>query len=569
MNGERFLNELYKGLNVSEEVMHTSKGTKDKNESVKRYMNRLERVHGLADNAHKKELIKRLYHKKYVVKEKDIPHGLNKNEIIKAQEESLDRWIDYLSDENTRYPMWAKYWAFQGMLKISTYSEETDNYQKRSKTTLAPFIEVNPEVLSKCIDMVVNALDGKELNDNVIKRIVMEKGNFQKVYTTLLKKSKREIKENKDVVDGIWVKYYHETGKEANVKEKQGLEPEYLKLFNSLNGYNTGWCTAGSKSTAKDQICSGDFYVYYTKNEISEYKIPRIAIRMNEDEIGEIRGVQGSQNLEEGLEDIVEAKLKELNLTDKEVKEIGQIISDSKLLTLLNKKQKNGIEFTKEELYFIYEVYGEIQNFGWGKDPRIKKIKDQRDINKDLENMDYDERIIAGGKTILNGDDKWHKISPNIGGYKEMVLMAVKHFYWILSKIPTDLEGYKEIALVVVKENGTAIKYVSTNIEGYKEIALVAVEHHAYALAYVPTNIEGYKEIALFAVEQDGRALEYVPTNIESYKEIAIVAVKKNAFALEYVPTGIEGYKEIVLEARKTEQGNVEELNKIEKCVHL
>ena len=39
MNGEEFLNRLYKDLNLSAEVKHTAKGTKDKNEAVELYEN--------------------------------------------------------------------------------------------------------------------------------------------------------------------------------------------------------------------------------------------------------------------------------------------------------------------------------------------------------------------------------------------------------------------------------------------------------------------------------------------------------------------------------------------------
>ena len=42
-------------------------------------------------------------------------------------------WINYLIDENAKYPMWAKYWAFRGMLKIGAYDEATDTYKKRSE----------------------------------------------------------------------------------------------------------------------------------------------------------------------------------------------------------------------------------------------------------------------------------------------------------------------------------------------------------------------------------------------------------------------------------------------------
>ena len=61
------------------------------------------------------------------------------------------------------------------------------------------------------------------------------------------------------------------------------------KLFQSLDGKGTGWCTAGH-STAEIQIRSGDFYVYYTYDANNEPAQPRIAIRMEgKDKIGEVR----------------------------------------------------------------------------------------------------------------------------------------------------------------------------------------------------------------------------------------------------------------------------------------
>ena len=64
MNGEEFLNRLYKDLNQSSEVKHTAKGTKDKNEAVKRYMDRLESIQSQAIYSQRLsdiELLKHLY----------------------------------------------------------------------------------------------------------------------------------------------------------------------------------------------------------------------------------------------------------------------------------------------------------------------------------------------------------------------------------------------------------------------------------------------------------------------------------------------------------------------------
>ena len=392
MKGEEFLNRLYKDLNLSDEVIHTSYGIKNKDEAVKRYMDRLERVHNKVINNHKLELLKSMYYKKYIIKESDIPENFDSKKIIQSQKYSIDKWLNYLLDENTKYPMWVKYWVFQGMLKIGTYNEATGTYQKRSDKTLAPFIDINPEVLSGCINLMMDYVNNGNIDDIALNKLI-ESGNFQKLYTVLLSKTKEELSINSDKRDGVWIKYYYETEEEANEKEKRGVIPEYLRLYNSLQGYNTGWCTAGSKDLAKDQICGideydgGDFLVYYTKDKNGEYKIPRIAIRMDYyGSIEEIRGIIDGQNIEEGLEDIIEKKLKSMKLKEKQIKDYLKKINDSKKLTILVKKQKNNIEFSIDDLSFLYEIDGDIIGFGWDADVRIEQLKSNRNSKDDIKN---------------------------------------------------------------------------------------------------------------------------------------------------------------------------------------
>jgi hypothetical protein len=82
--------------------------------------------------------------------------------------------------------------------------------------------------------------------------------------------------EGREEIKGQWVKY------------EQGDNEAAEKLFHSLEGKGTGWCTAG-KSTAETQIESGDFYVYYTNDSQGEPTQPRLAIRMDGDNrIGEV-----------------------------------------------------------------------------------------------------------------------------------------------------------------------------------------------------------------------------------------------------------------------------------------
>ena len=55
-----------------------------------------------------------------------------------------------------------------------------------------------------------------------------------------------------------------------------------------------------------------------------------------------------------------------------------------KMLTEIEKKTKNQEELNKEELRFLFEMDDQIDGFGYQKDPRIKELRDTRNIQKDL-----------------------------------------------------------------------------------------------------------------------------------------------------------------------------------------
>ena len=562
LSGEAFLNRLYKDLNQSDIVKHTQKGTKNKNEALKRYMDRLETTHlGLKRKADI-ERLKALYYKKYIIKKEDIPNISEeaKEIIIKTQKESLDKWIDYLTSDDAKYPMWSKYWAFQGMLKIGTYDEASDTYQKRTKKTITPFIEVNPEIIARCIEMIMQFIKDKSIKEEALHALI-ENGNFQKLYIILTNMKKEKNLSESSNEEGIWITYHYETEKEASKKIARGEKPEYLKLYESLQGYSTGWCTAGSKETAKEQICGGsgygggDFLVYYTKDEKGEYKIPRIAIRMEHEHIGEIRGIAKSQNLEENLEGIVEKKLKEIStLKTKEITKKLKACEHARKLTLLNKKTKNNEPFTIEEIKFIWELEEDIIGFGWSFDERIEKIRKTRDRKKDFS---INTKIALAAVQQDGRNLKY--INPDIEEYRKIVIVAIKKNPFALQFVPENIEGYKEIALIAIQQSGLALKYVfQKKID--KEIALAAVQQNGLALEYVPKELID-KEIALAAVQQDGYALYYVPKDIEGYKEIAIAAIQQNPYALEFVPEDIEGYEEVLEMAKKI----IKEENKEDK----
>lgn len=389
-SGEKFLNKLYSNLHMSDEVMHTASNSDSKEEKVRKYLDRLEKVENLAlsNKYNGLELLKKLYYKKYIIKEEDIPESYFKLQqeialengyghieidnktrkqmsrtIIDDQKKSLDIWLDYLVDKDSIYPEWFKYYAFQGMVRLGSYDKTKESYSKRTPKTASIFIELNREALSMVYDNIERVLGNEKINDDDLSALI-ENGSFGKIYAYFIRKVEEN---NKDISsnDGIWIKY------------EQGSDSR--KLCDSLQGRGTGWCTAGYE-TAKVQLESGDFYVYYTKDSNGEYKQPRIAIRMDgKNKIGEIRGIAEHQNLESEMEEPLKEKL--VDFPDKDV--YYKKVKDMEKLTKIYKEYKNR-DLTFEELKFLYEIDEKILSFGWGKDPRIEEILTTRNIKNDL-----------------------------------------------------------------------------------------------------------------------------------------------------------------------------------------
>ena len=387
-NGEEFLNKLYREMHISNEVMHKASPSDTPEEKIRKYISRLEHAHELSKKSeHSLELLKKFYYDKYLIKK--LPESyinLQKkiareegygdiyvsdetkekmlNQVREDQKSTLDLWIDYFISEDAMYPTWFKVYAFKGMLGLSTFDKEKQEFGKRTDKTTTPFIDLNMEALSKVYDILKSEVGENNLTDE--EREILSNGeSFKKLYTYYLINLDSKIMNN-DETEGIWIKY--------------DMGSDYMPLWESLQGKNTGWCTAG-KETSKNQLMCGDFYVYYTKDENNEYKNPRIAIRMDgTNKIGEIRGTSINQNLESNMEPILDKKLEEFPDKDKYKKKVH----DMKLLTLIEEKHKNNQELSLDDLKFLYELDSRIEGFGYQKDPRIEEIISKRDKRKDI-----------------------------------------------------------------------------------------------------------------------------------------------------------------------------------------
>lgn len=440
--GEQFLSEKYPDLPKSPEVesaakrkeLRTGKKVRNKHEKVEAHLERLEEIFTHDDPKKfslRVKFLKDQLHNELVITEKDIPENYWDNQkriareqghgdieitdelrrqgaktIIKDQEQSLDAWIDYLGSYDATYPTWLKYWTFRSITKLSQYDKEAHEFKKRSKSTTAPFPDINREALAYVLDAVEKKRKGEtqEITDENWEKLLKNE-NFGKLYAYAIEQITPASEEEKENIRGEWVKY-------DGLKEGEDLaefESRVRKLYESLQGHGTGWCTAG-ESTAKAQLELGDFYVFYTKDKNGGYKVPRVAIRMQQGEIAEVRGINADQNLEPIMLDIAKEKTQTLPGGEKYEKKV----SDMKKLTEIEKKlpdtsnvfrgntedsmedasqrdedldyirsTSEEVELTKEELRFLYEIDNKIEGFGYQEDPRIEELKNKRDLKTD------------------------------------------------------------------------------------------------------------------------------------------------------------------------------------------
>ena len=421
--GERFLDKVYKDLHLSEIVIHTANKSDDKYRKIEKYMQRLEDVTKRASEHNKISLIKMYYYKKYVIKEQNVPESYFKKQekialdrgyghvkydektkkqeiehIINEQKKSLDMWLDYLFSKDTdMYPTWFKYYVFQGMLKLGFFDKEKNSYTKRTESTIKPFIELNREALSLIYSELVKVLNKESIDDKKLNELI-NNGSFSKLYSYAILKLDSVKDDGFKSDDGIWKKY------------NKGSNPEIL--FNDINGKGTGWCTAGGIKTASNHINGGDFHVYYTKDREGNYTKPRIAIRMEGNQIAEIRGISENQNIEANMEKVVDKKLEEFPDRDKYKKKV----KDMEMLTYIYTKHENKGELTKTDLRFLYEIDDKITGFGYARDPRIEELLQERNVRKDLTLvLDCKEKNISlTEEEALNGNIIYHYGNLNL-----------------------------------------------------------------------------------------------------------------------------------------------------------
>ncbi len=301
----------------------------------------------------------------------EIPENVREQMMdvaIEDQKVSLDAWLDYLTSNDAVYPAWFKYFVWRNIVKLSQFDKERGEFKRRTDSTVAPFPDIYREPLAQIADIYEKIKESnKNLKEPEIREAFSKK--FPALYAEFISKSLAVSMENREEVRGQWVKY------------TQGNDADAEKLFGSLEGKGTGWCTAG-RSTAETQIESGDFYVYYTNDENGNPTQPRLAVRMERNSrIGEVRGILPHQNIEPMMQEVLDKKLQEFG---SEADAYRKKSEDMRILTALEKKRENEESLTKDDLAFLYEVNAPIEGFGYQRDPRIGELREGRNAEEDM-----------------------------------------------------------------------------------------------------------------------------------------------------------------------------------------
>ncbi len=287
-------------------------------------------------------------------------------EAVQAdQRAGLGKWVEYLGGDDGGYPDWFKHYTWNSITKFGAYDKDKQEFQKRSRGTTAPYPELNREALAYVYDVLnTSKVLGQELPDRArdadLQRL-LKNGNFGKLYAHAMLAVTPDSPEKRNEIRGSWTKF------------SQTYDPRTARrLSGSLQGHGTGWCTAG-ESTAATQLSGGDFYVYYTRDEDGKDTVPRVAIRMDQGEVAEVRGIKADQELEPEMADITAEQLKDLPGGEEYISKA----EDMKRLTAIDKKISANVdaELTSEEVSFLYELDHKIEGFGYEEDPRVKQIR--------------------------------------------------------------------------------------------------------------------------------------------------------------------------------------------------
>ena len=317
------------------------------------------------------------------------------NKEREIQKESLEKWVNYLGDEHSPYPLWFKIYAWDGMTKMGKYDKSKGKYATRNETTVAPYPNPDAEVLGGVFE-VINRYYGnnerkfytEEGERNIELERVVQSGSFAKIYNAIEHDIAPIIEppEKAEDVHGKWIEY--------GIGEEDDI---------AIAAKGTGWCVASpsvgrhyleygtygqddewdddNELSDEESSVESKFILFHledpTTGRLSKNAVASIRLDPN-GQVAEISGLKEGQALNDSLVDVVAEKVKTLPGGEKFL----EAFADKQELIRLDRKMQNNENLTKEELEFIYEINRRIHTLDTynSYDPRVDELKQEYGI---------------------------------------------------------------------------------------------------------------------------------------------------------------------------------------------
>jgi len=298
-----------------------------------------------------------------------------------AQRNEIRNWVSYLnqSDYNTSF----KYLILDGVL-TNNYDKKRNKYVKRDRKTLR---SVTP----------FNAASLAELYQSDSKEMLKDYTDIQEKNAIALAKSRQVA----TTTEGEWIKY--DGGDGVSNEDIANNASELAGLVS-----DTPWCT---KTNAASQLRAGDFYVYATKGEDGSM-IPRIAIRMEGDQVGEVRGVASEkQDLEPSMNPVAEKFLKENIPNDSGQGWLDSIEYNEKAEQLLQDINEKGLN--RERMVSYFELLTDENKYtqDYGRNGHIERLEAK--VEELVENNELSSDL--KGKVIIPNNASRKANRENLG----------------------------------------------------------------------------------------------------------------------------------------------------------
>ena len=227
-------------------------------------------------------------------------------------------YINYMLRDNEIYK---NNFAFVYIVFSSVFS-------KTSNSTIAGLVPLNQAIISSIYDK--------------IKSSPTEQFNVSDYYEQKSVRLAEMEYETTESGDGKWIKI------PARYNDEENFEKNVNQLMSLAAG--TNWCIAG-RSFAKRYLDGGDFYIYF--EEVNGKAIGRAAIRMNGDQIAEIRGTEEGQAMNDKyVENVLDLVRKEGLEGGEEF--VSQLQFQKQMVPMMEKARNNTI--TEEDLIPLMNV---------------------------------------------------------------------------------------------------------------------------------------------------------------------------------------------------------------------